>query len=353
MKINPCYYIAFLLILSSCIKEEEKENENFLAPQKGVFILSEGNYMYGNASISYYDKVEKKIENTIFYRANSIPLGDQAQSIVLRNNRLYVTVCNSGKICVIDANTYKMLGKITELVAPRYIHFFSDEKAYVSDLYSKSIYVINPKSFSIIKKINIDNHSDNLYQHSSEEFIQVGKFVYVNSWSYDDKILVIDSEQDALVDSIEVLAQPRKMVKDKNNKLWVLCDGGYEGSFFVGDKGIVKINPENNSIEKTFYINNSFSVCDLKINGSKDTLYYINNHVYRFSETSSELPNIAFIDSDNRNFYALGIDPVSSDVYVSDAIDYLQKGIIYRYSSNSVLIDSFKCGIIPSSFVFK
>ncbi len=353
MKINPCYYIAFLLIFSSCIREDEREKENFLATQKGVFILSEGNYMYGNASISFYDKEQKKIENTIFYRANSIPLGDQAQSIALRDNRLYINVCNSGKICVIDANTYKILGKFTEMVAPRYIHFLSDEKAYVSDLYSKSIYVVNLQSSSIIKKINIDNHSDNMYQHSSEEFVQVGKFVYVNSWSYDDKILVIDTESDLVVDSIKVLPQPRKMVKDKNNKLWVLCDGGFEGSFFVGDKGIVKINPENNLIEKTFYINNSFSVSDLKINGSKDTLYYINNHVYRFSETDSELPNIAFIDADNRNLYALGIDPVSSDVYVSDAIDFLQKGIVYRYSSNAVLIDSFYCGIIPNSFVFK
>lgn len=356
MKIKHClFFFLFLLhfFFFSCIKEPTNTQEEFLSIQKGVFILSEGNYMYGNASLSFYNKEEKKIENEIFYRANSFPLGDVAQSIIVRNNLAYIAVCNSGKVCVIDINTYKLVGKITGLVSPRYIHFISDEKAYISDMYGKCIYVINPKTYSVIKKIDIDNNSENIYQHSSEEMIQIDNSLYVNSWSYDNKILVIDINTDNLIDSIEVLAQPRKIVKDKNNKLWVLCDGGYEGSFYVGQKGIVKINTENNSIENIFYINNSYSAIDLKINNTKDTLFYINNHVYSFVENITELPSEIFINGDNHNFYSLGIDPNSSEIYVSDAIDYLQNGVVYRYNSSAILLDSFKCGIIPSAMEFR
>ena len=65
--------------------------------------------------------------------------------------------------------------------------------------------------------------------------------MFVNSWSYDNKILVINTLTDELEDSVEVLKQPRKIVVDKNEKLWVLCDGGYAGSDYTGDAGIVKI----------------------------------------------------------------------------------------------------------------
>ena len=36
--------------------------------------------------------------------------------------------------------------------------------------------------------------------------------------------------------------------------------------------------------------------------------------------------------------------------YVADAIDYQQKGIVYRYSPEGELLDEFRVGIIPGAF---
>ena len=47
------------------------------------------------------------------------------------------------------------------------------------------------------------------------------------------------------------------------------------------------------------------------------------------------------------------VNPVNGEVYVADAIDYQQQGMIYRYSPEGKLIDEFYVGIIPGAFCWK
>ncbi len=331
---------------------------NYIKKQNGLIIINEGNFMYDNASLSYYMIDSMKVLNEVFYRTNALPLGDVAQSMTSMDSTGYVVVNNSGKVYAFNTGTFRLEGVITGLVSPRYMHIVNQNKAYITDLYAASIAIADPSELKVTGSVNVRNKNRDLYQHSTEQMLQFERFVFINCWSYDKMILVIDSETDRLVDSLEVIKQPNSMVMDENNKIWVLSDGGFPGSPYGKETpGLTRIDAETREIEMTHLFYEKDFPRELKINGTRDTLYFINTNIYRQDVNRNVNPEL-FIKSDydrsySGGFYALGIDPSTSEVYIADAIDNVQRGVVYRYKPDRQPVDTFKVGIIPGDFYFK
>ncbi len=371
MKTKKLKYLFLLLIpllLSGCMNDDSLYDFHKLVVNKegrAVFIINEGNFMYGNASLSYYNPQNGDVLNDIFYNTNALPLGDVATSMSIMDSLCYVVVNNSGKIYIINANTFKYVGKITGLTSPRNIYFVNRNKAYVTDLYAKAITIVDPATRQITGSISVDNHNTKFYQHSSEQMVFLGKYAFVNSWSYDDKILIINTLTDKLTDSITVVKQPNSMVLDKNNKLWVLSDGGFKGSAYGQDTAALTcIDPVSRKVEALFrFPDLGVSPSGLCLNAAGDSLFFLYNNwvgktvsnagVYAMNVEAHVLPDMPLIPQKNHLFYALAVDPGSGHIYVSDARDFLSRGEVYVFSGHAVLLDSLQVGIIPGGFCFK
>lgn len=342
----------FSTLLGGCMKWEYGLEEIFDNKGEGLFITNEGNFQYGNASLSYYNPTTKTVENEVFYRANAMKLGDVAQSMTIHNNTGWIVVNNSHVVFAIDTQTFKETGRITNLTSPRYIHFVSDEKAYVTQLWDNRIFIVNPKRYEIVGHIVCPNMT--MESGSTEQMVQYGKYVFVNCWSYQNRILKIDTETDKVVDELTVGIQPTSLVLDCNNKLWTLTDGGYDGSPYGYEApSLYRIDAETFTIEKQFKFSANDTPSELQTNTSKDKIYWLNNDVWAMNVTDENLPAKSFLENKGTIYYGLTICPHTGDVYVADAIDYNQQGKIYHYSKEGQLIDEFYVGITPGAFCWK
>jgi hypothetical protein len=119
----------------------------------------------------------------------------------------------------------------------------------------------------------------------------------------------------------------------------------------------VRINAATRKIEKTIRFGLDENPTELQINGTGDTLYFLNKNIYRHMVLSDRPPEL-FIESPYTStltggFYGLGVDPFSGEIYLADAIDQVQQGVVYRYKPDGTVVDTFKTGINPSFFCFR
>ncbi len=232
------FSLSLLLLLPACtdpLPERIDYNEG-----AGVFICNEGNMTFGNASLSFFDPSIEEMKNQVFYNTNGFPVGDVLQSMTIVDSLGFLTINNSGKVFVFNTRTMLHEATISELTSPRYILAISSNTAYISDLYSRSITIINPLTFEKTGSILVGN--------GTEEMVKVEGSVYVCSWSFNNKIYKIDASSNILSDSLKVNMQPNSMVVDSENKIWVLSDGGYPGMPGGEYAALTLIDPETFSI---------------------------------------------------------------------------------------------------------
>lgn len=333
------------------MKWEETAEATFDFRGPGVIIACEGNFQYGNATLSYYDPVAATVDNEVFLRANGMKLGDVAQSVTIDGDRAWVVVNNSHVVFAVDIHTLRETGRITGLPSPRYLHVVDRHKAYITQLWSNTIIIVDPATYRVSGSIAVPGMEPST--GSTEQILSLGDYVYVACWSYQDRLLKIDPATDRITASMKVGIQPRCMAADHRGRLWLLCDGGYDGSPAGSSSPRLQcVDPEAMTIVDEFELPRGASPASLCTDPSGETLYWIDGGVWQMPVDNPSLPVLPLIPSRNTLYYSMGVDPSTGDIYIADAIDYQQPGKIYRYDSEGREVDDFYVGVNPSDFAF-
>ncbi len=336
------FFLSIVFLAVSCSDPDRSQGALYLRGD-GAFIINEGNFRWGNGSLSFYSYDSARLYNSVFESVNNRPLGDVPFSLTQSDKSLFIVVNNSGKIEVANITTLRTRATIDSLVSPRFMCIIEPEKAYVTSLYSDSLVIINPATAEITGFVNIGC--------TSESVVNTGEKVYVANWSGGNKLIIIDPAGDQVTGSIDVGSEPESMVIDRDQRLWVLCSGGWSGDSMAE---LLKINTENDVIEKRLvFPDRSHYPSSLKINGSGDKLYFIDNGVKSMDIADTDLPVESFIPGDGHYFYRLGINPLNNEIFVTDAADFSSKGFVLRYSQEGELMGEMEADIIPGAMDFR
>ena len=346
-KILPiaAFFIS-LLFINSC----KKNNPNITAPAApGVYITNEGGYANGNGDISFYNPANNEVTNNLFQNINNFKLGDVIQSMYIKDSTGFIVVNNSQKIVVVKIPSFTHIKTIIiPNSSPRYFQPVNDSVAYVTDLYAGKLHIINYKNGTVVKEIT-------QMSKWTEHMVTLGNYVVIEERNLLSNpantcsIATINTADNTFAQRYSFTGSNiNGIAKDNQNRLWLAIDEDTAHSITASIKCL---NPDF-SLNKNINFAAGHHPSSLCINGNRNKLYFFDTDIERISIDDTIPPSVSFISNNGRNFYGLNIEPVSEDIYVSDALDYVQPSRIYRYDKNGNLLSSFTAGIISCNFIF-
>ncbi len=329
----------------------------------GFFVLCEGTFGAGNASVSFFDKSTNVMYNDVYKANNNLFLGDQAQSFFYFGNKIYIVVQNSQKIEVVDARDFKKHATIQSdwLQSPRYFIGISENIGFVSDWQSDGVVKINLKTGNAEQLIPTGEDPEQMYLLDNQLFVCNSGYASVQG--KDSTVAVIDIEKNQLIKKITVGKRPEKIVKDHKGQLWVSCKGikKYDAKGEIDESkssagSFWRIDPSQMKSEFMYAIpKTSETPINMTISTNKKSIYYSSGGaIYKVNITQ---PNFEPKNILQKNAYGLGIDSENGHLIVCIEQGFTSKGMVERYFENEqgnlTKIDSYTTGILPNGVLQK
>lgn len=377
MKTNRIFYYLFtllVLLFQGCQTDDAiiPEDNETLPPEtvtsvEGFYLLNEGAMGYNKASLDYYDYETGTYRRNIYSQANpeaTLGLGDTGNDIAIYGSKLYAVINNSNKIEVMDATTSKRL-KVIDLKNCRYITF-ANGKAYASAYDGEAqlgdnspngfVAEIDTTSLSITRTVKVGRQPEQMAVVDNKLYVaNSGGYSPPN---YERTVSVIDLKSFTKTKDIDVAINLHQLKADEDGDIYVSSRGDY---YEIPSKLFV-IDTKTDQVKKVFDI----ACSNLSIVGNKAYIigsefnsttfdYIINYSMINVKTetllTETFLPKI--VSDAIKAPYGLAVDPISLNVYITDAGDYVSPGKLYCVEPNGNLKFTVTTGDLPAHIAFK
>lgn len=346
MKIKNYVWLLAIALIACESDDEETVDFGGLDPEKGYVVVgNQGNFLSNDASITIYDLESDEATQGVFAAANNDEaLGDVLQSIYHYNDEVYVVMNNSSKVEVLNDSTFERARTIVGLASPRFMHFLSDEKAYISENNfgptGNKINIVNPLNGTYLGAINTE--------FSIENMMEVNGEIWCTSTTA-GKVVIVDPATDAIIDEIAVGPNATDIALDANGNIWVLCQGQGAWAGQELEPSLYRIDPETNSVETSFDFPAGTGFGGfMQISADQEELLILMlGEVLKMDVDATTLPSDAFIALTGQSIYGVSVNPSNGDIVVTDAGGLTSSGGVFIYTKNGVLKDTFDGGIAP------
>lgn len=333
----------------------------------GFYLLNQGNMGSNKSTLDYFDYSTGEYTRNIYGNINpEVPkeLGDVGNDLEIYGSRLYAVINCSNKVEVMDSRTARRIGQI-EIPNCRFIAF-SGAYAYITSYagpvkidpdYKQLGYVakVDTATLEIVDKVTVGYQPDQLV-------ISGGRIYVANSGgyrvpNYENTLSVIDLESFKELKRIPIAENLSRVTADSHGKIWVASRGDY----FTIPSRLYCYDPSMEKVIATFDTPVSSFWLD------EDRLYIVaTSWSY---ETMSNRTSSAVLDTSSMQIvsdsfitdgtdvkiklpYSVAVNPVSKEIFVTDARTYVNPGYLYCFSPDGVLKWQVRTGDIPACIAF-
>lgn len=333
----------------------------------GFYLLNEGNMGSNKATLDFFDYSTGVYSRNIYAEMNpDVPkeMGDVGNDLQIYGSRMYAVINCSNKIEVMDAATARRIGQI-DIPNVRFIRFHGPY-AYATS-YAGPV-VINPNYEQRGYVAKIDTATLEVvdtclvgFQPDQLEILN-GKIYVANSGgymvpNYENTLGVIDLDSFKEVERIPIAINLSHVTADRYGRLWVTSRGDY----YDTDAALFCYDTRKGRLEKKFDI--PVSAMDLV----GDSLYVVSaqwSYISMSNETTYAIVDVGKMEKVSDNFideatrkqiripYMVKVNPLTREILVSDARNYVNPGYLYCFSPAGALKWSVRTGDIPAHAAF-
>lgn len=374
MRKELLYIVLGSLLIAGCRTidpitppEEEKKGEAVQNEIVGFYLLNEGNMGSNKSTLDYYDYTTATYSRDIYAEANpNVPkeLGDVGNDLKIYGGRLYAVINCSNKVEVLDARTCKRIGQV-DIPNCRYITF-AGKYAYVSSYAGPVSLDASHAQIGYVARFDtasLQIDATCLVGYQPDELAVVGSKLYVaNSGGYmvpdyDSTVSVIDLTSFTETKRITVAKNLWRVRADSNGQLWVSSRGDY----YDTPAKLYCIDTQTDRLIDSI----SIAVSALDIVG--DSLYACAtawDYIEMDDVLSYSIVNVRTREQVCANFitdgtdvqiqkpYGIKVNPLTGDIYVTDAKNYVNPGMLHCYLPDGKLQWSVRTGDIPAQIAF-
>lgn len=352
IKLNSLFIaFALLVVLASCHKDKVTPNQGTpKAERAGIYILNQGGFNSNNSTLTYYDYTTKQLTADLFKSANGTGLGDTGNDAEIYGSKMYIVVNVSNVVDVVNAKTGKLI-KQDSLVnngvgrQPRSVAFYKGN-AFITS-YDGTVAVMDTASLSITKYITVGRNPEQLVVSNDKLYVaNSGGLSFGNP---DNTVSVIDLGTLTEAKKITVIANPVSVAADNYGHVYVLS----LGDFASIKGGMTVIDNTTDAVKSQSTLSLGYNI---PMAASGDFVYYptADNKIAVYNAKTQTAGAANFITDGTAitSPYAIAVDSLSGEVFVSDAKDYTSNGTLYVFDKTGKKEYSITTGINPGRITF-
>jgi hypothetical protein len=319
---------------------------------KVLFVGNQGNFSDANGTVSVVDLATYTATN------DAVPgLHTLVQSLSVYEGTGYVVANTSDRIDRFSVETFDRTGQILGVPSPRYLRMVGPDKAYVSNLYDRTVTILRLSEGSVRGTIAVGDNPEAIAWAAGR--------VYVANHGFGEgtTLTVIDPSLDLPIGTIDLPCDgPRMLETDAEEDLWVACTGKtvYNDDFteiieqttgrilvLDGATGDVRA-----AFESPAQLGSGVGGQDAFYDPVGRRFYVIEDRSLLVFDTSSNAALPSVVISGDEPILAVAFDASRDQFFLGRLTSYTEAGFVSIHDTLGLEVDRVPVGIAPSSLVF-